>query len=53
MENNNITKNSCSYCNYNTKYKKDYNRHIKSIRHLKNVSSNTITSTKNNYFLIK
>jgi hypothetical protein len=46
MENNNITKNSCSYCNYHTKYKKDYNRHIQTNRHLKNVSSNTITSTK-------
>jgi hypothetical protein len=37
---------SCIHCNYQTKYKKDYNRHLQSIRHIKNVSSNTTTSTK-------
>jgi hypothetical protein len=37
---------SCTHCNYHTKYKKDYNRHIQTSRHLKNVSSNTTTSTK-------
>ena len=37
---------SCKYCNYQTKYKKDYNRHIQTNRHLKNVSSNTTIPTK-------
>jgi hypothetical protein len=46
MENNNITKNSCSYCNYHTKNNSDYTKHLLTQKHLKNVSSNTITSTK-------
>ena len=41
---------TCTHCNYHTKYKKDYNRHIQSIRHLKIVSTNipTIVSTNTN-----
>ena len=47
MENEKTTKNSCKYCNYHTKYKKDYNRHLQSSKHLKNVSStNTTIPTK-------
>ena len=46
MENEKISNFACKYCNYQTKYKKDYNRHIQTNRHLKNVSSNTTIPTK-------
>jgi hypothetical protein len=54
MENVNITKNSCTFCNYHTKNNSDYNKHLLTQKHQKNVSknipiivsSNTTTSTK-------
>jgi hypothetical protein len=46
MENEIITKNSCTFCNYHTKNNSDYNKHLLTQKHLKNVSSNTTTSTK-------
>jgi hypothetical protein len=49
MENekpNKFTYLSCKYCNYHTKYKKDYNRHLQSSKHVKNVSTNTTSLIK-------
>jgi DNA-directed RNA polymerase subunit RPC12/RpoP len=36
---------SCTHCNYYTNYKKDYNKHLLTKKHLKNLSINTNTNT--------
>jgi hypothetical protein len=41
MDNENITKNSCKYCNYYTKNKSDYTKHLLTKKHLKNITIDT------------
>jgi hypothetical protein len=46
MDNEKYTKNSCKYCNYQTKNNSDYTKHLLTQKHLKNVSNNTTSSPK-------